>query len=77
MVLFLAFYLIALAKWGKNLHAKNNAIKHIYGVLLAAPTLAPLFFAHSTFLLIWCAASAVLAYITFVYRPRWIVGSRW
>ncbi len=46
-VLGLALYLMALAKWGKSLKAKNATLKRrrIYGLVGAAPMLlAPLVF---------------------------------
>lgn len=78
-ILGLALWLIALAKWGRSLQAKNATLrrKRIYGVVLATPMLLmPLLFGGGAFLFVWCAACAVLGYVTVVHAPRWIVGSR-
>ncbi|MGB7024045.1 MAG: hypothetical protein WBD73_09625 [Candidatus Acidiferrales bacterium] len=84
VVLGLALYLMALARWGKSLKERNATLKRrrIYGFVGAAPPLlAPFVFGIGTlgswenlFLCTWYAACAVLDYATVVYAPQWIVG---
>jgi len=83
-VLGLALYLMALAKWGKSLKAKNATLnrRRIYGFVGAAPMLlSPLVFGVGDlggwgilFIWIWCATCAALGYITVAHAPQWIVG---
>jgi hypothetical protein len=80
----LAFYLIALAKWAKNLQEKNVPLgrRRIYGVIAALPMLVvPLFIGNASptvtaIFFAWCVAWAILGYVTVVHRPKWIVGNR-
>jgi hypothetical protein len=84
-LLGLAFYLSALAWWGKKLRAKNTPIgrRRLYGILAAAVPLAIPFLDRSNsfgtgefaFLVAVQTVVAGLGFVTVVYAPEWIVGA--
>ncbi len=84
-VLGLAFYLMALSKWGKSLKAKNAPLgrRRLYGFLAALPSIAsPFYYGYPDytsglflFLVVWCGIVAILGFITVVYAPNWIAGA--
>lgn len=84
-VLGLAFYLMALGKWGKSLKEKNSPLsrRRLYGLLATLPSIAaPFYYGYPDytsgvflFMAVWCGIVAVLGFITVVYAPKWIVGA--
>ncbi len=74
----LAFYLMALAKWGKSLKEKNATLgrRRAYGLLAAAPSFIGLaMYGWNVFMLAWAVICATLGYLTVAHAPRWIVGA--
>lgn len=84
-VIGLALYLMVLGKWGKGLKAKNAplGLRRFYGFFAALPSIAaPFYYGYpdyaswlSLFMVVWCGIVAILAFITVVYAPKWIVGA--
>lgn len=75
MVLWLAFYLVGCASWGRRLQSRNATLRQrrIRGLIVAAAWLV-LYLGGNTFQYAMGAVGGVLGYVTIVHIPRWIVG---
>jgi hypothetical protein len=78
IVVSVLVYLFVCARVGRYFRDKNAPMRtrYICGVVALLLNVVPTMFVRSYALMVFGVACGALGYVTIVYHPRWIVGSR-